>query len=57
MLTVKLTEPSQELCDLRRNFFLPSKSTQIVMVDESYFALKDDNTNNNSGFYISPECP
>ena len=43
--------------DLRRNFFLPSKSTQIVMDDESYFALKDDNINGNSGFYISPECP
>ena len=27
------------------------------MDDESYSALKDDNINGNSGFYISPECP
>ena len=26
------------------------------MDDESYFALKDDNINGNSGFYISPGC-
>ena len=41
---------------LRRNFFSPSNPTQIVMDDESYFALKDDNINGNSGFYISPGC-
>ena len=27
------------------------------MDDESYFTLKDDNINGNSGLYISPECP
>ena len=27
------------------------------MDDESYFPLKDDNINGNSGFYVSPECP
>ena len=43
--------------DLRRNFFSPSSSTEIVMDDESYFPLKDDNFNGNSGFYVSPECP
>ena len=30
---------------------------EIVMDDKSYFPLKDDNINGNSGFYVSPECP
>ena len=27
------------------------------MDDESYFPLKDNNINGNSGFYVSTECP
>ena len=42
---------------LEETFFSPSSSTEIVMDDESYFPLKDDNINSNSGFYVSPECP
>jgi len=43
--------------DLRRNFFSPSSSTEIVMDDESYFPLKDNYINGNSGFYVSQSAP
>lgn len=39
---------------LRRNFFPASGSTAIVMDDESYFPLKDDNISGNTGFYVPP---
>ncbi|KAI6647164.1 hypothetical protein LOD99_8817 [Oopsacas minuta] len=53
------SKPEQELrarsrcLKLRRDFFPPSSTTQIVMDDESYFGLKDDNINVNKGYYIS----
>ena len=36
---------------LRRDFFPPSGSASIVMDDESYFCLKNDQTPANSGYY------
>ena len=42
---------------LRRDFFPSSGRTQIVMDDESYFPLKDDNINGNKGVYVGPDAP
>ena len=53
------SKPEQEMgaksrcLKLRRDFFPPSSTTQIVMDDESYFGLKDDNINANKGYYTS----
>lgn len=36
---------------LRRDFFPPSGSASVVMDDETYFCLKNDQTPANSGYY------
>ncbi|KAI6661875.1 hypothetical protein LOD99_9758 [Oopsacas minuta] len=52
------SKPEQELraksrCLKLRRDFSPSSTTHIVMDDESYFGLNDDNINVNKGYYIS----
>ena len=53
----RMREQKLQLMILEETFLSFSISTKIVMDDKSYFPLKDDNINGNSGFYVSPECP